>query len=324
MSLPNRMRNRQDAAEPVSEIDWAGIREERIGDFTLAALPPTLKLPALPHAVQLFMKKSDDPNVTFKTLARIIETDTGLTLELLRYVNSAFLGLRHKAHNVQQALALLGRRQSRTFILTTGMQSALRARKSKLINQNAFWNTNLQKALFAREVAGLLETDTTLSFAGALLQDYLLPVLSDDLFEKYVRFVQHRRRQPECLCEFERNVFGWDHAVASACLARRWHLPDELVCCVLLHHSGTEILKDPQLGRSPVAAVALSALLPDQLRQHSHGLRRLASLQQEWPDFNLAHLAANVDANQEQLGLGVHNDYPLLRHCQNLEPRVRA
>lgn len=300
----------------MAEIDWAAIRAEAMGEFALAALPPTMQLPALPHAVTLFVQKSNNPDATVKELAAIIETDTGLTLELLRHVNSSFVGLRHRAGSVQQALSLLGTRQSKTFIISTGMQAAIRARKSRLINQSCFWNASLQKALFAREVAKLLKADPETAFAGALLQDYLLPVITNDLLEQYIPFVQQREQQPPGLCEFEQQSFGWDHALAGACLAHRWHLPDELVCCILFHHRGLRILTHPQLGRSPVAAVALSALLPDSMRQDLHGLDLLIKLQEKWRAFQLEALAAQVDELHAELSLGVRNDFPLLRRCR--------
>lgn len=224
-------------------MDWAAIRTEGLANFTMAIMPPTIQLPALPHAVTLFLERSSDEAATSKDLAEVIETDTGLTFELLKYVNSSFMGLRQQAKTVFQALSLLGRRQSRMLVMATGAQASMRARKSKLINQQAFWNACLQKALFAREIAQLLQTDADVAFSGALLQDYLLPVLTNDLIDTYLEFVQQRETFPETLCEFEHNRFEWDHALAGACLAHRWNLPDELVCCILYHHSGLRILR---------------------------------------------------------------------------------
>ncbi len=300
----------------MATIDWTAVREEALGGVTAVELPPTLELPALPQAVTRFLERSKNPNATLRELAAILETDTGLTVELLRFVNSAFVGLRHKATSVQQALSLLGMRQSRTFVVTTGMQAAVRARRSKLINQACFWNASLQKALFAREVAKLLRADTEEAFAAALLQDYLLPVITNDLLDDYLEFIRTRDEQPACLCEFEAARFGWDHAFAGACLAHRWQLPDALVCGILFHHKGLGILADPKLGRSSVAAVALSALLPDQLRQHYAGLEQLALLQEKWPAFNLEEIVREVDAQHEQIGVGVRNDFPLWRRCR--------
>jgi serine/threonine-protein kinase len=299
-------------------IDWAAIREDALGDFTIAALPPTINLPALPVAVTQFVQKSGDPNVAIKDLAKIVETDTGLTLELLRHVNSAYVGLRTKAASVMHALSLLGLRPSKNLLITVGTRAAVQARQSKLINQNSFWNAALQKALFAQEVAALLKTDQDVAFSGALLQDFLLPVLTSEIYEKYLEFIKARDAQPIDIWDFEQAGFGWDHAVAGACLAHRWKLPDELVCCILFHHQGLEILTHPQLGRSPVAAVALAALLPDQLRQCYAGLEQLFALEQKWPAFRLNALAETVDAKQAEAGLGVRNDFPLVRRCQSV------
>ncbi|HUG93611.1 MAG TPA: HDOD domain-containing protein [Planctomycetaceae bacterium] len=300
----------------MAELDWAAIRSQALDGFALAALPPTLELPALPHAVTLFVQRSNDPKVTARELAQIVETDSGLTLELLRHVNSAYVGLVHKANTVQQAISLLGLRRSKTLIITAGLQAAVRSKKSRLINQNAFWNACLQKALFAKEAARLLRADGETAFAGGLLQDYLLPVITNDLIEHYVCFIQERERQPECLCEFERQRFGWDHALVAAALAHRWHLSDELVCCLLFHHHGLKVLADATLRRTSVAAVALSALLPEQLRQEVHGLDELLSLQEKWSVFDLERLARTVDEQHAQSGMGLQNDYPLLRRCQ--------
>lgn len=297
-------------------MDWAAIRAEGLANFTMAVLPPTIQVPALPNAVTLFMERSSDDKASIQDLSEILETDTALTLELLKYVNSSFLGLRQQAKTVFQALSLLGRRQSRMLVMATGAQAAMLARKSKLINQQAFWNASLQKALFAREIALMLQTDADVAFSGALLQDYLLPVLTNDLINTYLEFIQSRENMPETLCEFEQNQFTWDHALAGACLAHRWNLPDELVCCILYHHSGLRILVNPQLARSPVAAVALSAMLPDQLRQHMHGFELLAKLEQKWPAFRLESLAETVDRQHAAMNLGVRNDFPLSRRCK--------
>lgn len=298
------------------EIDWSSICQEALGTFAAAELPPTLSLPALPHAVTQFSEKSSKPNVELKVLAEIIETDTGLTLELLRHVNSAFIGLRNKARTAQQALSLLGLRQTRMLLLTAGMKAAVQARQSKLINQACFWNASLQKALFAREVAKLLQADAELAFAGALLQDYLIPVLTNDLDKVYLEFIQTRERQPLSICDFEQQQFGWNHALAGACLALRWKLPEDLVCCILFHHHGLRILTDPKLGRTAVAAVAIAALLPDQLRQTYQGLEQLLFLQTKWPAFQLEQLAEKVDQQHAEVGMGVRNDFPLIRRCR--------
>ncbi|MEX0726565.1 MAG: HDOD domain-containing protein [Planctomycetaceae bacterium] len=298
------------------DIDWIALHSDALKEFTLSDLPPTVRLPSLPVAVTQFTQKANDPDAKVKELAHIVETDTGMTVELLRYVNSSLVGLRHRAGSVQQAISLLGIRPTKLFLITTGMQSAIQARKSKLIHQGGFWNTSLQKALFAREIAGLLKTDLDLAFAGALLQDYLLPVITNELTEPYFQFLEHRVGQPDCLCDYEQRQFGWDHALAGASLAARWQLPDELICCILFHHWGLQILAHAQLKRTAAAAVALSALLPDQMKQQENGFALLIQLQDIWPAFDLPALCEKVDRLHEETGMGVNNEFPLSPRCR--------
>jgi len=304
-------------------IEWKSLLDDKLENLSISILPPTLKLPALPVAVTHFMERSKDPDASMKELADIIETDSGLTIELLRHLNSSFVGLRHKATSALRALSLLGRRQSTMFLITTGMEAAVRSRKSKLINQASFWNACLQKALFAREVAKLLNADEEMAFAGAMLSDFLLPILTNDLYEHYLQFVESRENQPELMIQYENKMFQWDHAIAGACLARRWYLPDELVCCILMHHRGLHMLIDPVLKRSSVTAVAISALLPDQLRQHYTGLEQLILLQEKWPAFDLEAIINCVDEAHAEIGSGVKNDFPLARRCKPVIDRFK-
>jgi serine/threonine-protein kinase len=299
-------------------VDWAAIRDEALGNDSTSLIPPQVQFPALPHAVTLFVQRSRDETVPLKDLAKILESDSGLTIQLLKYVNSSFLAVKQKVVSALQALSLLGSQQSLRFVIATGMEAAVRAHESKLINQNAFWSANLQKAIFSREIALLLKTDPEVAFVGSLLQDFVLPVLTNDLLEDYRQFVQSEETTAKALCDFEQARFGWDHGLVGACLAYGWNLPDELVCCICYHHSGLRILTDPRLGRSPVAATALSALLPDQFCQNNQGLRLLMKLEPKWPAFNLQRLAESVDRQYVQMGLGIRNDFPLLPRCKSL------
>lgn len=293
-------------------MDWVAIRQDALAGIGPTFRPPKVQLPALPYAVTLFVQRSRDESVPLAELAKILETDSGLTTQLLKHVNSTYLGVRKKVVSVAQALSLLGSRQSRHFVIATGMEAAVRAHSSKLINHDSFWSSNLQKAIFSREIALLMRTDPEIAFLGGLLQDYLLPVLTNDLCGVYREFLQSPNDERTSLCNFERANFGWDHSLVGACLALEWNLPDELVCCIRFHHGGLQLLSVPELGQSPVAATALSALLPDAVCGSARGLRLLLGLQESWPDFSLEQLADTVDRHYLELSLGAQNKMPLL------------
>lgn len=306
----------------MSDIDWSAVFEQHApkGDV-LSVLPNTLELPALSKAVSEFIERAKDPEATARDLSNIVETDAGLTMDLLRYVNSSAFGLSRPARSVQQSIALLGLKKVKGFVISSGTQSAVRAKASKLINQQCFWNASLQKALFAREVARMLGADDDTAFAAGLLQDFVLPLLTTDYYDNYIEFVARRKEMPLYLVDYEMQQLKFDHTQIGAFLLRKWKLPDDMATCLLLHHRGLKVLADPTLKRTAVAAVAISALLPDQLRQCYAGLEQLVLLQEKWPAFNLAELVEKVDEQHASLAQGVRNDFPLSRRCRPaLEP----
>ena len=122
------------------------------------------------------MRRSRDESVPLPELAQILETDSTLTIELLKYVNSSSTGLRNKAKTVLQAITLLGCARCRLFVIATGMGAAVRSQCSKLIDQTAFWSDTLQKAIFAREIALLLRTDPDVAFVGAPVAGLPVPL----------------------------------------------------------------------------------------------------------------------------------------------------
>lgn len=276
-------------------VNWTSIRQSLIGNRTKASLPLKIKLPVLPLSVMKFIRRAEDPNANADEFARIIETDSALTCELLKYINSSATGLSHHVRCIQQAIAILGIQSCKLFLMSTSIKRSMKGIESRLIDMETFWVSNLERALFAREVAVLLDADHDLAFAGGMLQDFLLPVITNELYDDYREYLTPEREEPVRLPDFERERYEWDHAEAAGHIMLGWGFPDNLICCVLLHHHGLKLLRDKRLQKTAVSAVALSALLPDPLDQEAGGMKQLIQLDEAWPEFNLITIAKRVD-----------------------------
>ena len=75
-------------------------------------------VPAMPAIYDEMMKELSMPNSSLARVAGIIETDTGLTLSILKIVNSAFYGLSRRVDSVNQAVTLLGAHLIKNITLT--------------------------------------------------------------------------------------------------------------------------------------------------------------------------------------------------------------
>jgi len=287
--------------------DWTKLRKKLIGEGKQSPLPSQIKLPMLPKAVMEFSQKAEDPNSTPKELSKIIENDAGISCELLRMVNSSAFALRRKVSSIQQTITLLGIRSTKLFLVTTGLKQAMSSNESKLINLPNFWSTNLERALTAREVARLMKVDPDVAFSAAMLQDFLLPVLSKELFDLYLQFTINQDSDPCLLKDYERRHFTWDHCAAAANVMLDWSFPDDLICSVYLHHEGLKLLTDSELGKTPAAAVAVASLIPDPLRQDPNGLNQLLALHEAWPEFNLFEIAEQIDSELREESTAARN-----------------
>jgi len=198
-------------------------------------------------------------------LAEIVETDTGMTCSVLRYVNSSAVGLRSQVGSVQHAISVLGIQRTSLFLITSAIENGIQPAECTLLDLELFAHVNLERGLCAREVAGQTGANVELAFTGALLRDFLLPYLINRSPAQYLKFRERALQNTLDLVQFEYAEDLCNHAQEAAHWLVGWEIPDELVCCVLMHHQGVSVAGHPELRSSSVAAVALSALLPDPL-----------------------------------------------------------
>ncbi|MEZ6042180.1 MAG: HDOD domain-containing protein [Planctomycetaceae bacterium] len=296
------------------KFSWKALRAETIDAFDPDHLPKSIELPALPHAVSEFVEKAANPDFDIKVLSAIVERDSGLTVELLKHVNSASYALRAPVRSVKDAVMHIGINAAKMYLLAAGMRAASRAIKSKLINQRNFWNESLQRALFARELARKLKLDSGLAFLGGLLQDFLLPVLTNHFDGDYISYMSTDFMDGRDLCDWEQERFGWNHASAGAYCAARWHFPDDLLCAIHFHHSLNTTLEPRGPEFFKLFPVAMSGLLPDQLRQTQYGFRELIQVDKRSASIGLEEICRVVDEEQMRLAEG----YEIPNHLSNV------
>ena len=66
-------------------------------------------------AIVLLLAKLQDPDIEIKDLEELVETDLSLSLKLLRYVNSASVGLPRAVNSIAQAVGMVGTERMRQW-----------------------------------------------------------------------------------------------------------------------------------------------------------------------------------------------------------------
>ncbi len=236
--------------------------DEKAAKLDLSKILSGAQLPALPQSAIRLLELSQDPTNGPPEFAVPIESDPGLTGQVLRFVNSSYFGFSREISSVKLAITLVGIRTIKNFSLWSAVFSLMPNPKCGPFDLKSLWQDSLRRALFARsigELLGIKEPDE--QFAAALLQDMAIPLLAKEAPEIYVKLLQSRNEGKVRLTYLEERVFGWTHAEAAGMMARQWNLPDSFAGLVENHQSIGRWASQPEAEPGKLA-VALSALLP--------------------------------------------------------------
>lgn len=219
------------------------------------------QLPALPQSAIRLLQLAQEPDNGPAEFAIPIESDPGLTGQVLKFVNSSYFGFSREISSIKLAITLVGIRTIKNFALWSAVFSLMPNPKCGPFNLKSLWQDSLRRGLFSRSLGELLgQANSEDLFAAALLQDMAIPLLAQELPEEYDKLFQNRRGGQTRLSDLEQERFGWTHAEAASLLGRRWSLPDEFAELIGCHAMFDELVSE---GATPSqVAISLSALLP--------------------------------------------------------------
>jgi HD-like signal output (HDOD) protein len=241
----------------------ASRESEVITDVTpeAARLIKEIGIPPCPGVLAEFMAESTKEEPDFRRLSFLINKDVALAASVLKTINSPLYGLARKAGTVQDALTLLGLRDTSRLIAGLLLKRAFASSESPAMYE--FWDSSSKIAMItaylARElkVARLDEAHTY-----ALFRDCGIPVLLARYPEYESLLAMTRMENERRRSDIERSRYGFDHALVGATLAQGWHLPREMWHAIRIHNSYDErsFAADPDRPRfAPLIAVGLLA-----------------------------------------------------------------
>jgi HD-like signal output (HDOD) protein len=228
----------------------------------LSKILPLARLPGFPQSAIRLLELSKDPDNGPAECAVPIEIDPGLTVQVLRFVNSSYFGFASRISNIKLAVALVSVNTVTNFVLWNAVLSLIPKYRCGPFELMGLWQDSLRRALFARAFAQLIGVkDAENVFTAALLQDMAIPILAKECPHAYVKLFESRQQGDGRLSALEQRAFGWSHALAAGMIARHWRLPDELAT-LIENHTAIAKYADRLSEKPELVTVGLSALLP--------------------------------------------------------------
>lgn len=190
----------------------------------------------MPVAVTRLLATLDEPSSAARDVARIIESDQGLTVKLLRLANSAAVGVKEPIGNAHRATVLLGYGTIRGMALAYGLFTTMGSHQRGPIDQH-FWAHGVAAGIAAQEIARRSRCmDPADAFALGLLHDIGQLVLAYFAGEHYRPIVERHESGGVPLQVLEQQELGCTHAQVGAAFLRQWNMPSALVHAIEFHH----------------------------------------------------------------------------------------
>jgi HD-like signal output (HDOD) protein len=226
---------------------------------------------SIPDVALGIIRLANDPASEAEDLLQAIQQDAALALRIMRTVNSSFYGLPRQVADLKRAITLLGFKEIRNLVLSAYVADLFRAGGGHgTYSRRGLWNHLVGVGAVARLIARVgAQVPPQEAYLAGLLHDVGLILLDQYLHRPFCQVVDALGGDRP-ICEVEREILGFDHALLGQYVAARWQLPEPLTTAVRHHHEADRY--DGPQG-AIVHVVALANTLSHRKGRTSLGVR---------------------------------------------------
>ncbi|MGA1979906.1 MAG: HDOD domain-containing protein [Sedimentisphaerales bacterium] len=279
-------------------------------------MPGKITDPTVAHQVELIIHRLDSlstlPCVATRVLlslsqarlsdlAETIESDPALTAKILSLLSGKALAKTDmhrqgvscpdESVSVRRAIDKLPAHAVREAVLSVKVYSAERrvSFRKQLIEHC------LAVACCAEDIAGIVspQMDSQLAYSAGLLHDIGKLALDETMPRSFAGIVEQAKSQQVSSRTLEQKHLGIDHTILGKRLATKWHLPNQIVLAIWLHHSDVNLISQSM----PEAKIAQVVQLADLIARQC-GIGQSGSF--DAPD-SADKIAQSLAINPEQL-----------------------
>src|SRR6056297_1035839 len=195
-------------------------------------------LPSFPQVAAKLLEVSKDDTAPLEEVAKIVETDPGISIRVLELVNSAFYGLSRKVTSLSDSVVILGLDEIKKLALGIAIfEKIFKTGHTKEFNRLMFWRHSLAVAVLSMKIAQKIEyPNPEEAYTAGLLHDVGKIFLDLQGHRDYGKFIRNLSESTDLVIEKERSEIGIGHDDIGAFFCARWQLPESLVLAVKYHH----------------------------------------------------------------------------------------
>ena len=158
---------------------------------------------------------------------KVIETDSTLSVRVIRMANSEYFGFSRNVENLHQAIDLIGIMQLHDFLLSSLALRTFSSIPEPIINLSAFWGYGVECGITASTIARYSSMPASnYFFTLGLLHEIGHIVMYLKSPELSLQALDASQTQEFTVTDLEREYIGFDYGELGAALMRLWNLPE--------------------------------------------------------------------------------------------------
>ena len=200
-------------------------------------------LPVMPSLASDLLKLQSNPDATVDDLVRIISHDPALTVQILRYANSALFGFSGQINNLQDAIfRVLGYETVLYMSFGATLGRSLKLPQTGRLSMNNFWKEAVYRAALCQQLALRMprqsRPDSSIVYITGLLHNIGL-IIMGNIFQTEFDWLNKMlsSRPQQSLITTEQNLFSCTHTSVGEYLMQHWNMPEEISVVVGEHHN---------------------------------------------------------------------------------------
>lgn len=240
--------------------------ERQMSATAVGGLVNDIPIPPRPVVIQKMQEEMAKADPDMRRIAQIIGQDVGLTLAVLKMVNSPLYGLSRRAESIDQAVGFIGLKQLGILAAALAMRSLLKGDNASL---NRFYVTSARRAQAMTRMAKLTGlVDVALAQTFGLFCDVGIPMLMHR-FPDYVATLKTAQEDnAQSFTAVEQQAHHTDHSLIGALMVKSWGLNANVALAIRLHHD-YEIFLDPKVPAEVVRLIALNLVAEAAIQRYA-------------------------------------------------------
>ena len=195
-------------------------------------------LPGFAQVMAKMLIVCKDPNAAIEDVAKLVETDPGITVKILSIVNSAYFNLRSRVSAISDAVLFLGIDEIKKICLgVTFFETMVKSDRKQQFDRTFFWRHCLCVASLSQTIAEQIGYPSPGdAYTAGLLHDFGRIVMDRSGRVNYADFCKNAVNCTGTLVEEEREIIGIGHDDLGVYYAHRWGFPQKLCLAIQYHH----------------------------------------------------------------------------------------